>query len=835
MLVVLEPHTQSANIDDQDKSQQELTFDKVVQPFFANHCYVCHNKERMTANLDLGVFTNAASLTNNRATLKRILEKLSAGQMPPPEMLPPKTEEIIPVTEWLAHRLAATPETNNDSAGPAKPADTSSGRVTVRRLNRVEYDNTVRDLLGIDVHASDDFPQDDSGYGFDNIGAVLSLSPVLMEKYLSAAEKISRTAVFGVEPMKPTLVRLRSGERNQKSQLTPLTDYDLTGLSMPNSFHTTYRFPVDGDYVLRVNLGGERPPGSEALQLALWIDGKRSQEIQVDPAALASFASASEPQQLWGVKTEFKVALTAGDHWVAVTIPHLYEGLPISYNGPNPSNRPVPPPLTFKPPRDATPQEIQERRTEFEKKRAEKIPANSARIGSVELGGPYAAAKGPSIESQKKIYACGHLNGHHEKSCARVIVEHLAHRAYRRPVTTTEVTQLTNLVSQVQKDNGSFEDGLAVAIQAMLLSPNFLFRIESRPTPSLSFRSSKATPSLSQHELASRLSYFLWSSMPDDALLKAADRGRLARPETLAAQVRRMLLDPKADALIDNFGGQWLQVRKLESVKPDHKKFPDFDEYLRLSMARETKMFFESILHEDRSVLDFIDADYSYLNERLARLYGIADVQGPEFRKVLFAHDSQRGGLLTQASVLTISSYANRTSPVLRGKWVLENFVGAPPPPPPPDVPNLDESKIGTTSSMREQLEQHRKNAICASCHARMDPLGFGLENFDAVGAWRTKDGEFPINAMGTLPDGRSFTGPQGLKSILKAQPDAFTECLTRKMLIYALGRGLENSDDAPVKEIVRKVSSDNYRISSLILAIVNSEPFQKQRGESSR
>ena len=323
--------------------------------------------------------------------------------------------------------------------------------------------------------------------------------------------------------------------------------------------------------------------------------------------------------------------------------------------------------------------------------------------------------------------------------------------------------------------------------------------------------------------------------MPDDALLKAADRGRLARPETLAAQVRRMLLDPKADALIDNFGGQWLQVRKLESVKPDLKKFPDFDEYLRLSMARETKMFFESILHEDRSVLDFIDADYSYLNERLARLYGIADVQGPEFRKVLFAHDSQRGGLLTQASVLTISSYANRTSPVLRGKWVLENFVGAPPPPPPPDVPNLDESKIGTTSSMRAQLEQHRKNAICASCHARMDPLGFGLENFDAVGAWRTKDGEFPINAVGTLPDGTSFTGPQGLKSILKAQPDAFAECLTRKMLIYALGRGLENSDDAAVKEIVRKVAADNYRISSLILGIVNSEPFQKQRGESSR
>jgi Protein of unknown function (DUF1592)/Protein of unknown function (DUF1588)/Protein of unknown function (DUF1587)/Protein of unknown function (DUF1585)/Protein of unknown function (DUF1595)/Planctomycete cytochrome C len=826
-VVVLEPHILSANIANQDKSKQELTFDKVVQPFFDKNCYECHNETLRTAGLNLRAFDTAASLTKDPARLKRILEKLSAGQMPPPQMPRPKPEEIVAVTGWLSHQLGAGSGTNTDAAGAVKPADTSLGRVTVRRLNRVEYDNTVRDLLGVDRHASDDFPQDDSGYGFDNIGAVLSLSPVLMEKYLAAAEKISRTAVFGIEPMKPTLVRLRSGERNQKPQSTPLTDYDLTGLSMPNSFHTTCRVPVDGDYVLRVNLGGERPPGSEALPLALWIDGKRNQEIQVDPATLASFASAGEPQQLWGVKAEFRVTLPAGDHWLAVAIPHLYEGLPVSYNGPNPSKRVVPPPPTFKPPRDATPQEIEERRKEFEKKRAEKIPANSARIGSVDLGGPYAAARGPSVVSQKKIYACGHVNGHHEKRCARVIVERLAHRAYRRPVTTTEVTQLTNLVSQVQKDNGSFEDGLAVAIQAMLLSPHFLFRIESR--------SSKAAPFITQHELASRLSYFLWSSMPDDDLLKAADRGRLARPQTLAAQVRRMLLDPKADALIDNFGGQWLQVRKLESVKPDNKRFPDFDEYLRLSMARETKMFFESILREDRSVLDFIDADYTYLNERLARFYGVADVQGPEFRKVLFAHDAQRGGLLTQASVLTISSYANRTSPVLRGKWVLENLVGAPPPPPPPDVPNLDEAKIGTTSSMREQLEQHRKNATCASCHARMDPLGFGLENFDAVGAWRTKDGEFPINAVGTLPDGRSFTGPQGLKSILKAQPDAFTECLTRKMLIYALGRGLETSDDVPVKEIVRKVAADNYRISSLILGIVNSQPFQKRRGDSSR
>ena len=323
--------------------------------------------------------------------------------------------------------------------------------------------------------------------------------------------------------------------------------------------------------------------------------------------------------------------------------------------------------------------------------------------------------------------------------------------------------------------------------------------------------------------------------MPDDALLAVADRGQLAQPKALEAQVRRMLLDPKSRALVQNFGGQWLQVRKLESVKPDRKRFPEFDEYLRLSMRRETEMFFESIVREDRSILDFIDANYTYLNERLAHFYNVPNVQGTEFRKVLFAKDAHRGGLLGQASVLTISSYANRTSPVLRGKWVLDNLVGAPPPPPPPDVPNLDEAKIGLSSSMREQLEQHRKNAVCASCHTRMDPLGFGLENFDAIGAWRTKDGQFPINASGTLPDGRSFEGPQGLESILKAQPEAFAECLTRKLLIYALGRGLEPYDDPAVKKIVKDVAMDNYRFSSLVLGIVKSELFQKRRRENPR
>jgi len=830
-LVAADRRAQSANAPMQTPAQQDPTFEKAVQPFFANHCYVCHNEERKTGDMSLENFKTAAALSKNRLTMRLVLEKLKAGAMPPKEMPRPKPEDVSVVTEWLSHQLAKVPAKNSAALDAVKSGEVSLGHVTARRLNRIEYDNTVRDLLGVDLHAADDFPQDDSGYGFDNIGAVLSLSPVLMEKYLKAAEKISRTAIFGVEPLKPTLVRLRSPDRNLPAQMTPLTDYDLTGLNLPNAIHTTYRFPVDGEYVIRASLGGNRPPGSAPIQLALWLDGKQIQVVQFDPGKGASFTNSAERQDLGGMSQEFRTKITAGDHWLAVSIPHLYEGLPLSYAGPNPSKLPVPPWPRFRPVPDLTPEQIEARRKEFEKRLAEKIPANNARVRSLDLGGPYAMTVGPSSESLKKVYACGHLDGHHRPGCARVIVAGLAHRAYRRPVTPSEVTRLTSLIAAVKRDGGSFEDGVATAIQAMLLSPHFLFRLERLPAMPLPIAS---TRSLSQHELASRLSYFLWGSMPDDALLTAADRGKLSQPAALAAQVKRMLLDPKSHALVENFGGQWLQVRRLESVKPDRKRFPEFDEYLRLSMQRETQLFFESIVREDRSILDFIDADYTYLNERLANFYNVPNVQGTEFRKVSFPSDAHRGGLLRQASVLTVSSYANRTSPVLRGKWVLENLVGTPPPPPPPDVPNLDETKLGSSSSMREQLELHRQSAICASCHVRMDPLGFGLENFDAIGAWRTKDGPFPINASGTLPDGKSFDGPPGLISILKEQPDAFAECLTRKMLVYALGRGLEREDDAAVAIIVKNVGMSNYRFSGLVLGIVNSEPFQKRRPERS-
>jgi hypothetical protein len=396
-------------------------------------------------------------------------------------------------------------------------------------------------------------------------------------------------------------------------------------------------------------------------------------------------------------------------------------------------------------------------------------------------------------------------------------------RAFRRPATAAEVAKYVRLVEQATREEGTLAEGFAVGIQAALVSPDFLFRIE-RDRPG-----GKSAVPISQHELATRLSYFLWSSMPDAALRRAASAGTLRNPAVLEAQVRRMLRDPKSRALAENFGGQWLQFRALESTTRDRERFPDFEDYLRLSMRRETRLFLEHIIREDRSILDFIDGRYSFLNERLARHYGVAGVAGPEFRQVDLT-GTPRAGVLTHASVLTVSSYATRTSPVLRGKWILENLLNAPPPEPPPDVPNLDESAIGTAASLREQLEAHRRNAICASCHRKMDPLGFGLENFDAVGAWRTMDGDFPIDASGTLPDGEEFTGPEELRAILVEQRHAFARGLTAKLLTYALGRGLERYDTKTVRAIASRLPEKEYRFSALVLEIVNSLPFQNRR-----
>ena len=791
-------------------------FESVVKPFLAQHCFDCHgNKGEPEKGLNLQSFQSVASLTEHRDRWDEVVHKLRGSEMPPIEEEQPEEEQRQAVAAWIASELDRI-----DRTTPPDP-----GRVTARRLNRYEYNNTIKELLGVDLRPADDFPQDDSGYGFDNIGDVLSLSPALMEKYVTAADRVARHALFGPPTTKATLTRLRSDGRRVRDERTFPAVYDVTGLSMPNAFHTVQRIPVDGEYSLRVVLGGTRPKGSEPVTISLWVDEEEVRTATHDPDRSATFSD--DRQDFGGQTVEFRVPLKAGDRWLSVAIPRIFEGLPARLGGPNPSRQPPPKPAEFKPPEGATEERIAILRKRFDETQAEleRLPFNAVRIGSLDLAGPYAHATGPSRESLRKIYTCGHLNGGHTSACVPVIVRDLARRAFRRPLAAREADKYVALVRDVQKQEGSFEEGLSVGIQALLVSPDFLFRIErNRPVSGQGL-----SHPITQHELASRLSYFLWASMPDAELRRIADAGTLRNPEVLTAQVRRMLRDPKSHALAEQFGGQWLQFRALESITRDRDRFPDFEDYLRLSMRRETELFVEHIIRDDRSILDFIDGRYSYFNERLARHYGVDGVSGPQFRRVDLT-GSPRGGVVTHASVLSVSSYATRTSPVLRGKWILENLLNAPPPEPPPDVPNLDEGTIGTTAALRDQLEAHRKNPTCASCHKKMDPLGFGLENFDAVGAWRTMDGKFPVDASGTLPDGRKFEGPEELRRILRGDQEAFGRALAAKLLTYALGRGLERYDNQTVARIAGRLPRHEYRFSGLVLEIVNSLPFQSRR-----
>jgi Protein of unknown function (DUF1592)/Protein of unknown function (DUF1588)/Protein of unknown function (DUF1587)/Protein of unknown function (DUF1585)/Protein of unknown function (DUF1595) len=789
-------------------------FDKILKPFLAENCYPCHGNDKQKRDLNFEAITAVETLINDRDRWDEVVAKLRAREMPPADEPQPAEHQRQAVAGWIERELARI-----DRATPPNP-----GRVTARRLNRAEYNHTIRDLLGVDVRPADDFPQDDSGYGFDNIADVLSLSPVLMEKYLSAADRVTRLALFGPPKLPPTLVRLRSDGRRAGDARTFPEQYDESGLTLPNAFHALHRVPVEGEYSIRVTLGGVRPAGSDPITIALWVDDRRVQAVPFSLEGAARFDL--DRQDFGGQATEFRLNLTAGEHRLAVAIPRIFEGLPARLGGPNPSTQPEPV-REFKPPPDLPPERLEQFRKRFEEAGAElaKIPLNGVRVSTLDIGGPYTQTTGPSRESLEKVYTCGHLNGQHQRWCAPRIITNLARRAFRRPVSTPDVQRFIDLGRVAEEQEHSFEEGLAVAIQGLLVSPEFLFRIE-RDRPSAG---AVAAQQITQHELATRMSYFLWASMPDAELRRVASAGTLRNPAVLAAQVKRMLRDPKSRALAEQFGGQWLQFRALESVTRDRERFPDFEDYLRLSMRRETELFIEHIIRDDRTILDFIDGRYSYLNERLARHYGIPNVSGPDFRRVDLT-TSPRGGVVTQASVLTVSSYATRTSPVLRGKWILDNLLNSPPPEPPPDVPNLDETAIGSTASMRKQLEAHRANPTCASCHRRMDPLGFGLENFDATGAWRTLDGKFEIDASGTLPDGREFKGPEELRAILSEDRDAFARALASKLLTYALGRGLERYDSKTVKLIASRMPKYDYRFSGLVLEIVKSLPFQSRR-----
>jgi len=784
-------------------------------PFIATNCRGCHNAVLKNAGLNFDAHPLPASLETSPEIWEKVVEKLQTRQMPPPPLPRPDPVQTDAVVRWLEGELQA-----QEARRPPNP-----GRVTARRLNRTEYDNTVRDLLGVNLRPGDAFPHDDAGYGFDNIGDVLSVSPVLLEKYLKAAETVSRAALFGPDPLKPTLTRLQPMGAKIEPSTTPLTDYDESGLSLPNALHVLHRFPVDAEYLFRIVPSGSRPAGSEPIRIAVFLDGAQMQVVEVDPGEGPS--SSSFQQDLTGKTREFRARVPAGEHWIAASVLRLYEGLPASYGGPRPSRLPAPAPPPFRPPENATPEKLAEARQRYEGRLAQKWPVNEPRVRHIELIGPYAAAEGPSSASLRKVYACGHLTGGHGPQCPRVIVTDLARRAYRRPVTSADVDPLLALAAKSLERGEPFERGIALALRAILVSPDFLFRIETAPEAA----SADGVERIRPHELASRLSYFLWASMPDEELFRCAEDGTLADPAVLAAQVRRMLKDRKSKALVEAFGGQWLQFRALESVAPDRERFPVFENNLRYSMRRESELFLESVIREDRSVLDLLDAKYSFLNERLARHYGIPGVKGQEFRRVDLT-GTPRGGVLTQGSVLTVSSYSTRTSPVLRGKWVLDNLLAAPPPDPPAGVPRLDESKVGVERSIRDQMEAHRANVTCAACHVRMDPLGFGLENFDATGAWRTVDGKFPVDASGALPDGRKFTGPQELEAVLRQDGDAFTRALTEKLLTYALGRGLERYDRRTVKAIAKRVAESDYRFSALVMEIAQSLPFRMRKGD---
>ena len=635
-------------------------------------------------------------------------------------------------------------------AALAQPPD--PGRVTARRLNRAEYNNTIRDLLAVDFQPAADFPADDSGYGFDNIGDVLSLSPVLMEKYLAAAEKIAKAAILPAPLPKPTIARHGRGEDR--------------GATKAPGLIVSHRFRVEGDYIFVFTVTGRVDPA----RLALSLDGHAY--------PLADVEGGAENRRT----AEVRAHIGIGEHLLSAEL--IPDGPPA-----------------------ADP--------DFESGKNTK-PLPDPTVNQVEVRGPYRPVAPPPSESFKRVFICGGTEARQTLPCARADLANLARRAYRRPVTDAEVDGLVHFVNMAMEQGDSFEQGMRLALTAILVSPHFLFRIERDADAS----NPAAAHDVSQFELASRLSYFLWSSMPDEELFRLAAAQDLRKPPILQAQIRRMLADSKSRALVDNFGGQWLQLRNLDSIQPDPVRFPTFNDDLRRDMKRETELFFQSIIREDRSILDFIDADYTFLNTRLAKFYGLPEVPGNQLQRVQLPADSHRGGVITQASILTVSSYPTRTSPVLRGKWILENMLNDAPPPPPPDVPNLDEKTIGSSTSLRQQLEAHRANPACNACHARMDPLGFGLENYDAIGHWRAQDGAFPID------------GSDGLKRLLLSDKQAFVKCLAEKLLTYALGRGLEDYDQPAVQSIVTRTTASGYNFSALVEAIVASPPFEQRRGD---
>jgi len=734
-------------------AQAAPSFDSAVRPILGKVCVACHNDNLQSGSLNITPLLDPATLKSKRETWERILAKVQSGEMPPKGIPKPPAGQIAAFMEYI--------QTELDRADRASKPD--PGRIVTHRLNRSEYANTIRDLLGVDFRASEEFPADDSGFGFDNIGEVLTVSPTLMQKYLQAAEHIASRAVGGDPLPKPGLFIPRDRIRRLDASTIQLK----------------YRTDYDADYIIRADLTGHRGPEDKPVTLVISIDGKPAKTVEV-PVQL-SFVNRQGGATQRSTQ-EIRLPLNEGDHTFKAQF--IDDGAIA-----------------------AIPQ-------------ADRFNANkNIYPEAIEIAGPFASTQ--PREKTKPFLTCDPATG---RACAERILTDLAPRAYRRPATKAEVAELMQVYDKALTAEATQPQSLQYAITAMLVEPQFLFRIEHNPKPG-------ATERIDDFELASRLSYFLWSSMPDEELVHLAEANRLHLPALLDAQVARMVADPKSTAFAENFAGQWLEIRSLDAVKPDAKKFPDWNGALRDAMRTETTLFFQAVLHDDRPISDFIDGKYTFLNELLAKDYGIEGVKGPEFRRVDLTANPERSGVLTQASVLTVSSYPVRTSVVLRGKYILENILGAPPPPPPPDVPQLDNETVGVAASLRQQMEQHRTNPVCASCHSRMDVLGFGLENYDAIGRWRTMDGKFPVDASGKFPNGKTFTTPAEMKALLLDNLPDFARCLAEKMLTWSLGRGIESYDRPTVREIVRQTQQHDYRFQAMIKAIVHSPAFLERKG----
>ena len=768
--------------------QRAATSDpSIIEPrsLLTQYCFGCHNDRLETGGLSLEA-VDLSDIGTHAEVLEDVVRKLRGRVMPPVGRPRPSETVYDGLVSWF--------ETKLDQASAASP---NPGRTEIlHRLNRSEYQNAIRDLLGLELDITNFLPADDSSYGFDNIAGVLRMSQALMERYLTAGRIISRMAVGSAPPATDSAVYRIATDMPQQERQEGLP-FGTRGGLLVNHF-----FPQKANYDIKVEVSGTRTL-LEPEQLEVSVDGTQVQLFTLQPPSTAGQGPANYGRR--NGRQEIRVAVDAGPRQVGVTfykkpIP-LVDQVRDVFDNPGVMGNPG-------------------------------IGGSMPSISSVTITGPFNSSGAGNTPSRDRVFTCWPATPAEEDPCATTIITRLARRAYRGFITDRNVQRLLQFYDEARRENASFEDGIERALNRLLISPEFLYRIEADPDVNTG-----DVYQISELSLASRLSFFLWSSIPDEELLNLAEEGRLSNPAELERQVHRMLLDPRSRTITENFAGQWLQLRNLAAVvRPGDPYSLAFDEGLRQGMLRETELFMDSIVRENRSIVEILTANYTFLNNRVARHYGIPNIQGSHFRRVSLAPDSQRRGILGHGSVLTVTSHAIRTSPVNRGKWILDNVLGTPPPDPPPNIPALDDRKTSAkVASLRDRMSAHRANPVCASCHNVIDPAGFALENFDAIGRWRIVDDSFnTIDASGSLPDGTNFENSSELIDALVRRPEQFVGTVTEKLLTYALGRGVEHYDMPALRKIVVEAEPNDYRFHAVVLGIVNSYPFLNRRATRS-